>query len=254
MQKFVLLGFLLLGSIQLSFSQCQPDPEVIALGDPEGDGVLNPWFLEVHPGQVVDETVTVLAPPDGEGAVVGITVPYTMNFFTVKRLDNMPSWVNYECPDSCKFLVNQYSCVHVTGIAPMDVPIGDSTVMDVIVDANVDATVLFIQYNGYEVEDENGGTLTIRYVEDPTTGINASSDNDQIRLYMDHGSETLTIDQTNGSAIKNLKTSIYSLTGRELVSAYNQSQIHIGNLPKGIYLVQLQSNDGTIHKTVRITK
>ena len=131
-----------------TFAQCSPSQDVIDLGDPENDGVLNPWFLEVHAGQEVDVVVTVLSPPGGEGEIGGfLSVPYTMNYFDVKRLDNMPDWISYDCPDDCRFLVNEYSCVHVTGTAPHEVPVGDSTVMNVIVDANVDASFGFLNWN-----------------------------------------------------------------------------------------------------------
>ena len=134
MKKFLILAFISFLTISVS-SQCVPDPDVIAQGDPEEDGVLNPSVLEVYPGEDVDISITVLAPPDGIGEVLGATVPYTMNYFTVTNLENKPDWLAYECPNDCKYLVDVYSCVHVTGIVPVDVTAGDSVVMDVIVDA-----------------------------------------------------------------------------------------------------------------------
>ena len=88
MKKYLTLA--LMSAITfLTSAQCVPDPDVVAQGDPEEDGVLDPWVLDTYPGQEVNMSITVLAPPDGVGEVLGVTVPYTMNYFSVTDLDHL---------------------------------------------------------------------------------------------------------------------------------------------------------------------
>lgn len=245
-KKFLLSIFLAFVTI-LGWSQCTPSDSIIALGDPEGDGVLNPFFLEAHAGQEIDMTVTVLAPPDGAGEVVGVVVPYTMNYFIVKRMDNMPAWLSYDCPNNCRFDVGVYSCVHVTGTAPDSVPVGDSTVMEVIVDANVDAIVLWIPYDGYEVEDENGGALTIRYKETPfvPAGINPI-ENEPIVSY-NVFNESIEINNAQEFNAIN----VYNLLGNKIISS-NNMHVEMHRYPSGIYFVEVIGNNSKyVQKVVK---
>ena len=240
--KFTFTALILLSFINVSFSQCDPDPDVIALGDPESDGVLNPHFLEVQAGQEVNLTVTVLSPPGGEGEVGGfLSVPYTMNYFIVKRLDNMPSWVTYDCPNDCKFDVDEYSCVQVSGTAPNDVPVGDSTVMNVIVDANVDASWGFLTWDDYTVEDEDGGTLSIRYIETPNSIGRILLAND---IIFENGVITINTNER----IKSLN--IYNLYGSIVKTSINNRILSISEQPKGIYVVEVNTNNSSVVKKI----
>lgn len=243
MKKIVLLTFSLF-LLFSGYSQCTPDPTVMALGDPDDDGVLNPWYLEVSPGETFDLTVTVLAPPGGTGDVNGFNVPYTMNFFTVKNLDNMPSWVSYQCPNNCKYLAGVYSCVQVSGTAPSNVVVGDSTVMEVIVDANVDATVLGFPINGYEVTNTSGGTLTIRYVD--TKGI--KNELDDVTVKYDINSDNIIL----SNLPSNTQISVYNMLGNKVVSTSSTDYIKMNSFPKGIYVVDISSEKG--RKTLRLVK
>ena len=242
--KKILLFSMLLFKVITSEAQCSPSDSVIAHGDPENDGVLSPFFLEVYPGEEINATITVLAPPDGEGEIGGfLNVPYTMNYFIVKRLNNMPDWISYECPDNCQFNVNEYSCVQVTGTAPLDVPVGDSTVMDVIVDANVDATVGFINFNDYEVEDENGGTLTIRYKEAPSS----LKENFNPTVYYNLENESIEILHTT-----NFTCTVYSIFGSTKLVSKNNT-INLSEFDKGIYFIEVISdtNSRYIQKIIK---
>ena len=251
--KITLSTLLILISINIGYSQCSPSDSIMNLGDPEADGVLSPHFMEVHAGQEVSMTVTVLSPPGGEGEIGGyLSVPYTMNYFIVKRLENMPSWINYECPNDCRYNVDEYSCVVVSGTVPDSVPVNDSTVMDVIVDANVDASWLFLTWEDYTVEDENGGTLSIRYIAAPVqdtievNGFNNTLKN--IKISYNNNSNTLF---TNPNTLIDA-INVYSMQGQLVMSNVKSSNINISGLNKGVYAVELIN--GADRKISKIAK
>lgn len=243
MKKIFILA--LISSLTISASsQCVPDPDVIAQGDPEEDGVLNPSVLEVYPGEDVDISITVLAPPDGIGEVLGATVPYTMNYFTVTNLENKPDWLVYECPNDCKYLVNVYSCVHVTGLVPTDVYVGDSVVMDVIVDANVNAVVLGFPVNGYDAVGQNAGDITIRY-KTPITHIEETVAA-QKSFYNWRNQEYVVKSSTDVRL-----TNIYNIMGNRVISSSAES-IDLSTIHSGIYVVEiLDGNDRFTSKLVK---
>ena len=229
----------------LASAQCVPDPDVIAKGDPEEDGVLDPWVLEVYPGQEVNMSITVLAPPDGVGEVLGVTVPYTMNYFTVTGLENKPDWLVYECPNDCKYLVDVYSCVHVTGLVPIDITIGDSVVMDVIVGANVNAVVLGVPVNGYDAIGRNAGNLTIRYNNPPITHIEEKF-GAQKPFY-----NRMTQEYVIKSSSDVILTNIYNIMGSRMISSSDEI-INLSAIHSGIYVVEiLEGNDRFTTKLIK---
>ncbi len=75
MKKYLTLA-LICATAFLSSAQCLPDPDVIAQEIQKEDGVLYPWVLDVYPGQEVNMSITVLAPPDGVGSVRSIVRLY----------------------------------------------------------------------------------------------------------------------------------------------------------------------------------
>lgn len=244
MKKYLTLA-LICATAFLSSAQCLPDPDVIAQGDPEEDGVLYPWVLDVYPGQEVNMSITVLAPPDGVGEVLGVTVPYTMNYFTVTDLENKPDWLVYECPNDCKFLVDVYSCVRVTGLVPLDINIGDSVVIDVIVDANVNAVVLGIPVNGYDAIGRNAGNLTIRYNNPLITHIE-----DKFWAQKSFYNR-ITQEYVIKSSSDALLTNIYNIMGSRMISSSDEI-IDLSTIHSGIYVVEIfEGNDRFTAKLIK---
>ena len=162
----------------------------------------------------------------------------------MKSLDNKPSWITYSCPNNCQFDAGVYSCVQVTGTAPSTVPVGDSTVMDVIVDANVDAVVGVIPFNDYDVSDQNGGSLTIRYIE--PKGIKNELENISVKYDFNTGNIRL------NQLPLNSNITIYNMIGNKIINTSSTDVISLNSYASGIYIVDVLSEKG--RKTIKIVK
>ena len=130
-----------------------------------------------------------------------------------------------------------YSCVQVTGTVPQDVTPGDSIVMDVIVDANVDAVVLGIPVTGYNVVGQNRGELPIRYVEATSMEAEAAA---MSALY-DYGSQQIIV----RNSTEDRHVTIYNMMGEQVMQS-NDANISVASLTAGVYVVHITDGEKRI--------
>lgn len=186
--KKLILSLSFCATALYSLSQaCSPDPAVVNMYQPVGsiplpnDGELEPNGFYVYPGQLLDQTITILAPQQTTVAnPLGIppTITVTINWIRLTNLDSAPSWLSWECgghtdpTDPCKMAYPTWTCVKATSneidakVPLTEVP-GTIYTMDVIIDADV--SILGTQNN------QVGGQLALVVLENMSVTVNGSA-------------------------------------------------------------------------------
>ncbi|OFX71745.1 MAG: hypothetical protein A2X12_09005, partial [Bacteroidetes bacterium GWE2_29_8] len=100
-----------------------------------------------------------------------------------------------------------------------------------------------------------GGTVSkaFRYTADYVTGVTETIvPKKQINIYPNPTTGTITIDGTFNQ--NDYVISIYNVTGQLLLRKSNSKTINIGNLDKGVYNVQIETENEVINKRIILTK
>jgi hypothetical protein len=185
--KKLILAFSFVAIAGAASAQCNPDAAVVNLYQPIGvvplptDGEIEPDGFYVWPGQLLDQTITILPPQSATVAnPLGFppTITVTINWIRLTNLANAPAWLAYACgghynvSDPCQMAYPTWTCVQATSNLPSgrvphsEVP-GTTYVMDVVIDADV--SILGTQ------SGQVGGQLSLIVLDSLTidvTGVN----------------------------------------------------------------------------------
>ncbi len=108
------------------------------------------------------------------------------------------------------------------------------------------------QSGDYSVEVSNGGCKRmspIVRVEIDNTGINNTNSAKEINIFPNPATDVIHI-----NAPMNVNASISSVDGKQLMNVQHAKDINIGNLPNGVYIIKLTTDDNYLIKLDKIRK
>jgi len=124
-------------------------------------------------------------------------------------------------------------------------------------DRNINSqSKLFYNLSGNWINSGIDGTLMIRPVfgadNGPTTAVVPNSSPSSMSIYPNPASESITIqvDQENTQ----IPAMIYDMAGKLVKQLVANQQVSIGELPNGLYLVRVQTNNGITTKKLIISR
>jgi hypothetical protein len=240
MSKIVIFSLMLTWCSFLMAQPCTPDQSI------QNAGIFPAKLDDAHLNVAYSQVIQFKAPLDTTAYVpqLGSTLPVTVDSIRILDVLGLPPAMSYECHNaSCMVNGGKIGCLLISGTC--NTPGGYP--LRVIIKTSARAFINNIPIPQTKIDTNTRYGVFVNW----PTGIAQVTENDQVAVYPNPAADYLSINGGVNSRL--LSVTLYNLLGKKIHSQDLQAdrythQIDISYLEKGMYSVEVNTQDGIMVK------